>query len=245
MIRLTMAFAACTAMGVLTANAADMPVKAPRLPPPPVYTWTGCYLGANGGGGWAHKEYVDPLAVPPEALGSHSADGAVYGGQIGCDFQTGAWVVGVQGMIDGADLRGSHIVPGATDQFHTHIPFLATATARIGYAFQPSVLAYLKGGAAWVGDRETIIDLGVLEGRANFTRVGWTIGGGLEYQFWSNWSFFAEYDYLNFGRRDETFTNLEVPPVPPTFPINIRQDVHMFVVGVNYRFGIGPVTARY
>jgi len=39
-----------------SAFAADMPVKA-RPAPPPVYTWTGCYLGANAGGIFGADRY--------------------------------------------------------------------------------------------------------------------------------------------------------------------------------------------
>src|SRR5947209_581470 len=84
----------------LPAFAADMPVKAPlKAPPPVVLSWTGCYLGGNFGGGWADKHYTDPLALPPAFdLGSHTAEGMVGGGQVGCDYQTGPWVFGAQGM---------------------------------------------------------------------------------------------------------------------------------------------------
>src|SRR5262249_29876509 len=40
------------------ATAADMPVKAPVAPAPAAiaaYNWTGFYIGAHGGGGWAKK----------------------------------------------------------------------------------------------------------------------------------------------------------------------------------------------
>ena len=113
----------------------------------PVYAWTGCYVGGNLGGGWASKEYTDPLAVPPEnILGSHTADGFAGGGQIGCDYQLGSWVLGVQGLLDGSDLRARHLALG--DFYATEIRWFATTTARLGYAFQPNLLAYVRGGAA-------------------------------------------------------------------------------------------------
>ena len=216
--------------------AADLPVKAPRLAPAPVVAWTGCYIGANVGGGSAHSSYIDPLAVPPAPLGSHRATGIVGGGQVGCDYQTGQWVFGIQGMVDGADLKGSHVVPADVDVMATKIPWIATITGRVGFAFQPNWLAYVKGGGAWLRDNETKTDLGVLEGTARVTRSGYVVGGGLEWLFGPKWSIFAEYNYMNFGRRNVTFANLEVPPVPPTFPLSIRTDVQVGLVGINFRF---------
>jgi outer membrane immunogenic protein len=217
--------------------AADMPLKAPLPAPPPVYSWTGCYIGANVGGAWARSDYIDPLAVPPDnLLGSHRAGGVVGGGQIGCDYQAGAWVFGVQGLYDAADLRATHL---AIDDFlRTKINSIAMVTARLGYAVQPNLLAYVKGGGAWIRDDETKTDLvtGLVEGTARVTRSGYTVGGGLEFLFAPGWSVFGEFDYLNFGRHNVNFTNLEIPPVPPVFPLSIKTDALMATAGLNYRF---------
>jgi outer membrane immunogenic protein len=226
-----------------------MPTKAPR-PIPAVTTWTGCYIGANVGGGSARERYIDPLAVPPDALGSHDATGVIGGGQIGCDWQTGAWVFGAQGLVDGSGMRGSHFSPVAADFFKTRIPWFATATVRAGYLLQPSLLAYVRGGAAWKRDEEQVLDgvTGVLEAFARTTRTGWTVGGGFEYMIAPGWSAFVEGDYLGFGSRNITFTALPEPgdPAPVPFPLNIRENVFVAMAGLNYRFNwAGPVAARY
>jgi len=65
------------------------------------------------------------------------------------------------------------------------------------------------------------------------------VGVGAEVLAFSNWSIFAEYNYLGFGTNRTTFTALPEPGdvgVPPPFPLDIRQNVQMVVVGVNYRF---------
>jgi outer membrane immunogenic protein len=225
--------------------AADMPVKAAYKPAAPVVGWTGCYIGANIGGGWARKDYTDPLAIPAETiLGSHTADGFIGGGQIGCDYQSGPWVFGIQGMADAADLKATHLALG--DFYTTSIPWFATLTARVGYAVQPNFLVYVRGGAAWVRDRETKVDLvtGLLEGTSEVTRTGWTVGAGAEYLFAPNWSVFAEYGYMDFGTRRVAYVTPDVPPA--FFPLDIRQSVQNVRVGVNYRFNLaGPLVARY
>jgi len=101
------------------AHAADLRARRPQPPPPPpvvapvpVFSWTGCYIGANIGGAWAHKDF----SVNGFDDGSHSASGIAGGGQIGCDYQFASnWLIGIQGMFDGADLTGDHIF--ATKRF--------------------------------------------------------------------------------------------------------------------------------
>src|ERR671930_460 len=96
-----------------SASAADLRPRpaAPYQPPPPapVFSWSGCYIGANIGGGWADKSFNDAAGlvtgVPGADLGTHTASGVIGGGQIGCDYQAGVWVFGVQGMFDGSASR--------------------------------------------------------------------------------------------------------------------------------------------
>jgi outer membrane immunogenic protein len=231
-------------LGICAASAADMAVKAPIVPVP-VLSWTGCYIGANVGGGWADKVYYDPLAVfPDNLLGSHTASGLIGGGQAGCDYQVGRWVFGVQGSVEGSNLRATHLALG--DFYSTQIPWLATATVRVGYAVTPKLMVFGSAGAAWVRDHETKVDLvtGLLEGTADVTRSGWTAGLGGEYLISARWSVFADYSYMNFGNKQIIYTTPDIPPA--FFPLNIRQQVQMVRVGVNLRFGpIGPVVAKY
>jgi outer membrane immunogenic protein len=211
--------------------AADMPVKAPRAPVEPVYTWTGCYIGANIGGGSARNNYIDPLDVPPTPLGSHRATGIVGGGQVGCDYQSGQWVFGVQGMTMGP-VKGSHVVPADVDVIATRSR--GSQRSPDAWALRFSRIGWPTKGAARLRDTRPS-RTSVLEATAR-TRSGYVVGGGLEWLFGPKGSIFAEFDYLNFGRRLVTFANLEIPPVPPTFPLSIRTDVQVGLVGINFRF---------
>lgn len=232
-------------LGIAPAIAADMPVKAPIRPPAPVLSWTGCFIGANVGGGWASKNYNDPLAAPPDnILGSHTASGVIGGGQVGCDYQVGSWVFGAEVAGEAANLRATHLALG--DFYSTSVPWLATATVRVGYTVLPNLLIFGRGGAAWVRDRETKVDLvtGLLEGTAEVTRSGWLLGVGGEYLFAPNWSVFADYNYMDFGTRRTIYVTPDVPPA--FFPLDIRQTVQTVRVGVNFRFGpAGAVVAKY
>ena len=75
--------------------------------------WTGCYVGANIGAGWQKNRPLDPLL--PIDLGNVTDTGVVGGGQIGCDYQFAGsgFVVGFQGMFDGAGINGNSFLPFA------------------------------------------------------------------------------------------------------------------------------------
>jgi outer membrane immunogenic protein len=108
---------------------------------------------------------------------------------------------------------------------------------------------YLKGGAAVTNNNyssffpvgNVFAAAGVPFNAASDTRWGGAAGGGIEIGFAPNWSVGVEYDHLFMGNTRVTFpaTNIAVGRSD-----NIRQDVDMGTVRVNYRFG-GPVVAKY
>jgi outer membrane immunogenic protein len=236
---------------LLLVGLAYVALASPAVPAPavaPVATWTGCYIGGNVGYGWAPTSWSDAGVE----FDSHTADGVVGGGQVGCDYQTGQWLFGIQGMFDGTGMKGdSHRVVGALgpnvfDQ--TQVSWFATLTGRIGYTVQPLTLLYVKGGVAWVRDKHDECCLPptpavtVDDGFANVTRTGWTVGIGLEHMFQPNWSAFLEYDFIGLGTDAITFT--PTGPTTSAFVYNIQQNVHTILVGINYRFG-GLVGRQY
>jgi outer membrane immunogenic protein len=166
--------AVCAAFCALTlpAVAADVSVLGAYAPPPrPLYSWTGCRLGANIGGGAAPTRWNDTAGaftgVATGNLGDHTASGVVGGGQLGCDYQVGRVVFGVGGLYDLTGMKANNIqgqgtifnlpgaafaLPTATIAFSpvnsTFIQSTANITARIGYTVQPNMLLYAKAGIA-------------------------------------------------------------------------------------------------
>jgi outer membrane immunogenic protein len=231
---LAFAVAAACCCGASGVFAADM-----ALPPPPVAAptiWTGCYIGGNVGGGWNAISGFDPTNMVP--VGNANGSGFIGGGQVGCDYQFNAFVVGIEGMFEGSSIKGS--APGlelpGTFMNSASIPWLATVTGRAGFAVMPTALIYAKGGGAFVKDSivSTTIATGAAFDSSNYIADGWTVGGGLEYMFLPHWSVFVEYDYMNLGTTTRSFT-LTAPP-PPTLPFNITQSVQAVVAGVNFRY---------
>jgi len=264
-----------------SANAADLGVRpdyraAPIVAPIPIFAWTGCYLGGHVGGGWGRKEFSDPsgafFAAPGEAIRVNTS-GVLGGGQVGCDWQLAPnWVIGIEGAAAWGNLKGdtldvfthgggSILGPAptltTTGTFDARTDFLASATGRIGWAWDRWLL-YAKGGAAWDHDKYSFVGQVTAAGFpgsfspfdfvAKASRLGWTAGAGVEWAFWNNWSAKLEYDFYDFGSRQVIFVSTVDNGRPPA-TANIDQQVHTVKFGINYRFGWGkaptPVVARY
>lgn len=219
--------------GLGSASAADMAVKAARPMPAPVmvYNWTGCYIGGNVGGLWVDTDWTTSTGADS---GGHTASGVTAGGQIGCNYQTGPWVFGVEGMFNWADADGSHVSPAGLTQT-TNTNWLANVTARTGYAFDRSLI-YVKGGGAWIDQSNTATTVGgTLFDTGDHTRSGWTVGAGYEYAFAPNWSAKIEYNYMDFGNKSPAFC----PAAGACGTFNVDQTAQVALFGVNYRFSGG------
>src|SRR5258705_5265040 len=192
------------------ASAADMAVKArPYAAPVPVFTWTGCYVGVHAGAGVLHDQGFQPEGgVPADRHGT----GGLAGGQVGCNYQTGMLVLGIEGEGFWSGMRIN------VDQFEGNSPFLNTTiknrwdydvAGRIGVAFDR---ALVYGKAGWAAGRFEWNSASVNCGsfcsttQGSATLDGLLIGVGLEYAFLNNLTAKFEYDYLWFGSKNVAFT---------------------------------------
>jgi outer membrane immunogenic protein len=239
------------------AFAADlrMPVKAPVVAPAPYFNWSGCYIGVHGGGAWGDKR---AFIAPPSGAEIFAFDtsGGLAGGQVGCDFQTGAFVFGLEGSASWASIsgNGNDLFTGGISRLNVEAEWIATATGRIGWAFGQTLL-YAKGGGAWVHDHYRLFDLngglglgmGALVSTTGRTHAGWTVGGGVEWAFAPSWSVKVEYNYIDLGRERHHFTLVPAAAgVGPGLTADIDQTLHVVKAGINYRFNFGgPVVASY
>jgi outer membrane immunogenic protein len=207
------------------ALAADMPVnvtKAPTLPP--AFSWTGCYLGAHVGGGWASKKVTDPLQLVQDQLSgapvtigvttvSVSPTGIVVGGQFGCDYQFApSWAAGVEFAASGSTMKAS-----------------TSVALPLG----------VPGGAAWAGDKYDVTGTftGIPFGFEGLDqRLGWIVGGGVDWAFSGHWSLAVEYDYYQFGHRT-TLMSDSVNAV--SGPVDFKQSVQVAKVGLNFHMWNG------
>ena len=247
MKKILLAAAGLVGLSVAPALAADLPArtytKAPAIVAP-IYNWGGFYIGLNGGGASSHKCWdinaVLGVPVPATSEGCHDATGGLVGGQIGYRWQAANWVFGVEAQGDWANLKGSNVSSVLAPLVNqTRIDAIGLFTGQVGYAWN-NVLGYVKGGAAVTSDRYNGLALGLTLDSASETRWGGAVGAGIEIGFAPHWSVAFEYDHLFMGSRNVSFNVLGINDRTD----NIRQDVDMGTVRVNYTFG-GPVVARY
>jgi outer membrane immunogenic protein len=153
----------CAAPGI----AAEIPVPGPYLPPAPplavpIYSWTGCHAGVNIGGGASPKSWTDtqgvfptlssPSEPPGTPLGTHTARGVAGGWQLGCDYQVGGFVFGLEGRYDLSGMKADNLQPNGFLLDRSFVQTVGMFTGRIGYTVTPTVLLYGKGGGALVHD---------------------------------------------------------------------------------------------
>jgi outer membrane immunogenic protein len=254
MLRFTVVGAGLLSIAGFTgaASAADLPArtytKAPAVVAA-VYDWSGFYIGLNGGGASSHEcltitSVAGTALTPAASEGCHTATGGLAGGQIGYRWHAANWVFGVEAQGDWADLKGSNASLTARIPYtnQTKIDGIGLFTGQVGYAWN-NIQLYDKGGAAVTDNKYSsfFTATGVQFNQASDTRWGGTVGTGIEIGFASNWSVAVEYDHLFMGNPNVTFP---VSTIAVTRSDNIRQDVDMGTVRVNYRFG-GPVIAKY
>jgi len=246
------------------AGAADLgrrppPPMAPAVAPVPVFSWTGCYLGGNIGAkkgsldGNANLDAVFPLFPVGTTLGFGGGDsetGFIGGGQAGCQWQTGALVLGFEGDFDATNLERTFVSQGlvapfvAGDTFTLSNDWQASFRGRLGWAFD-RVMIYATGGITWANFEAAAFLVGnpPLVVSADKTLSGWTVGGGVDWAFAPNWSLGFEYRFSQYDRDDFGLGTLLVAPATSApFRVNAELETHEVTLRVNYRFGsiFGP-----
>jgi outer membrane immunogenic protein len=236
MKKLSLVSAALASLIAAPAMAADIPVKAPyRAPPPPVYSWTGFYLGINGGYSVGTDDFRQTLnAVPGVILNTSSSPntiapkGGFFGGQIGYNWQFGPVVLGAEADWQGASqtsttvcggLCGNLVIPGVvtivgqTTSVYQKVKSFSTARARLGWA-NDGAMIYVTGGGAWMKIDSTesiafaiIPGLGPFASAASFsdTKSGYSVGAGIEMRLWAGWTAKVEYLHLDVSGLSHSF----------------------------------------
>jgi outer membrane immunogenic protein len=266
----------CTLIGLIAAAAlgsvgpaafaADM---APPPEPAPVSSWTGFYLGAGGGVGWAdidinHRRCLldwESGVCDPDNDFHHdfneNSDGNIIGiVQGGFDYELApSFVIGVGADWTFGDLlnNDNHHNDdnfGLHDHFQTDGSSMVDVYGRAGFAPTPNLLVYGLVGWSWLVDADTKFRVSDDDGDVlfhhddNVNANGITFGGGVEWKFTDNLSIRGEYrftDLDNFNNNGNFWDDYENN-------FRDRNDVDINVQRVlftlNWRFGgFGATTA--
>jgi outer membrane immunogenic protein len=209
----------------LPALAEDIGLKAPGDKSQPV-VWNGAYVGLHVGG-----QHVDSQSSSSATglSGSSSANNFLGGALAGYNWQTGAWVVGIEG--DWSLINNSALHPN-----------LFTLRGRAGWAHE-DVLLYVTAGAGTKNDR---LSRGVLSGgvvqifqSSEQQSFGPVAGGGVELRLPHNFSARTEglyyFENPKYDLAATTFNNLQFPAT--TF--DQKQHHFIYRASVIYNFD-GP-----
>ena len=205
------------------ALAADLPTRAAPAAPvaaAPAFTWTGFYVGANAGYGWGSVRLTDSDGD----WISGRLDGAIGGGQIGYNFQTGSVVLGVETDIQATGLSRSFV--DDDEAVTSKIQYFGTVRGRIGMSFD-NIMPYVTAGLAYANNKITARE-GNLAISSSKTHFGWTVGAGVEADLGNGWSVKGEYLYVDMPNKTY-LPNLDGG-------VRVRSDFHVARIGLNYRF---------
>jgi outer membrane immunogenic protein len=251
-----LASASILILGSVAASAADLPIKAaPTVAPIPVFSWTGCYIGAHAGGGTMRDSFT--FDNDNGSRGSNGT-GAIAGGQTGCNYQDGNAVFGLEGegywsglkTTGGADFSA---LGEGVDRFTAVVKNRDdfSIAARVGLAFDRTLI-YGKAGWVWGNFTFSLVDQCCGTNPIPFvttgskTLDGLLLGAGIEHAFTQNWTVKLEYNFLDFGTKGVTFVQCLVTC---NLPVTVSEHAskQIFKVGFNYLFPVGgaPAVAKY
>jgi outer membrane immunogenic protein len=214
----------------------------------PVATWTGFYVGVNGGYAFSGDsrtiEITNNGTVVDRVPGAQN-EGAFGGGQIGYNISGGRLglgsrvVLGIEADIQGADISDDYrFVPAngvsITRRGTSSVDYFGTVRGRVGYGFDRT-LVYATGGLAYGNVTNRLYDSGnALVYKSDELQTGYAVGGGIEHLITPGWSVKLEYQYVNLG--DE---KLKIQPgFVQTFGTrDVETDFHTIRVGLNYHVG--------
>lgn len=220
-------------------------VNSSALAASPLYSWTGCYIGGNAGYSWGRASVdVNSLSFPFPFGADLEMNGFIGGGQVGCNWQYSNAVWGLETDFQGSAQKDSRfavfsISEGtASNNIEAKLRWFGTVRGRTGVLVVPTVLLYGTGGLAYgnVQATDTVSSNG---GTAVFstseTRVGWTVGFGIEGLFLNapQWTWRVEYLYMDLGTVNGSGIDLNSNPVV----WNARITDNIVRGAINFRFG--------
>lgn len=236
-----------TAFGATPSTAADLwgqeqygSIK--DAPVEPVFSWTGFYAGVAVGlatGDTSEQVKVDDPLLAALLRTDFDVNGAIYGGHIGYNYQSGPWVVGIEGTFSGTNIDGDSNCVFVLN-CRADVDWIGTVEGRIGYGFGRSLI-YARGGVAW-GDVSTsayLIDPSLFSVRSSETHTGWTAGLGFEHAIGNNVIARIEYSHIDLGSENHDLDASFLGNPLGAIPASVDMEIDTIKVGVSVKFNGG------
>ena len=237
---------AAVSIGVLgplsPALGADLPYAKAPMAVASVYDWTGFYVGGFGGGGLGNHNYNN--ANGPAGFANftvnYDSTGAIGGGEVGYNAQSGNYLVGVEADAFWSGIKGSDASQqlGVIDQ--SNLRWGGTLRARGGITVD-RLLLFFTGGWAFGDIQHTSTAAGFPVDQFTNHQSGLTAGGGIAYALTNNVIGKFEYRYYDFGRYNRSGN-----PLTPNgqLPYTVDNTYSVVTIGIDFKFG-GPAVAKY
>ncbi len=197
----------------------------------------------------------------PSAASDATGAGFLGGVQAGWMYQLHRIVVGADFDFTGTTLKASGgnsysamptIGGFANESYTVRNDWTATSTAVVGFA-RDSWMIYSKAGAALAQNRYSLAISGVgavfgpgapfaFASSTSDTVYGWTAGAGVKWALSSNWFVNAEYDFLDFGAKNENLSGIFTAApqfaalTAATFHPSFNPTISEVKIGLNYKF---------
>lgn len=211
-------------------------------PAPPVFSWTGYYVGLQTGYEWnraKHQLSFDDDALDIIGSGTTRPSGWIGGGYTGYNWQSQNWVFGVEGDFEGGNLSDSRTwtYPEGNTQIKSKLRWQGSLRGRVGWAANKTLLYMTAGWAFASAETSARVDfdngpIDVLgQGTSTKTLNGWTVGGGVEHAFSNNMTLRLEYRYADYGSTSSSITDgVSIGSQ------SVDLDTHAIRVGAGWKF---------
>ena len=203
---------------------------------PPAHNWTGVYFGIGGGYGWGSTSVSPDVAPIPFGGNTLSPAGGFASLGLTVNKQINNTVFGIMADVSMPSIKKSgnwfeDDFP-ETDPWNVQTSLFATLRARVGHAFG-TFLPYVSAGLALQQSDVAWTYEGTTQ-HFQPDSLGLAVGGGVEVALPDNWSFGAEYIYMNFGDyKNSTITFSDEGNTGGKIS-SIRQVIKF---SLNYKFG--------
>jgi outer membrane immunogenic protein len=206
--------------------------------------WSGVYVGGFAGGHWSRDRWTSNDTNPTQDLGPFTSNlnGFTGGAMIGANFQHGNVVWGTEvdiGWVTGSRAFGPlrTLFPGAADidSIETEPRWNAHARLRLGHSFGNWML-FTAAGVAYAETEMTLVDSAnagtarPISQSIGLDRVGFTLGGGVDWMFAPNWITRVEYLHDRY-----LAANFQMPVENATQGMELNS--HIVRGAIIYKFG--------